>query len=65
MYWLTYLILNNKDAILSLPTEVKTIVLIALGLMFGSSIIRGAAKLLKFTVVAAVIYFACTTFGIL
>lgn len=65
MYSLLYLFINNQDAILALPTEIKTILLIAFVLMFGGALISKAKKLLKFTIIAAIIYFAATYFGLL
>jgi hypothetical protein len=65
MYSLIYLFINNKDAILALPTEIKTIMLITFVLMFGGAIIGKAKKLLKFTIIAAIIYFVAAYFGLL
>lgn len=65
MYSLLYLFINNQDAILALPTEIKTIMLIAFVLMFGGALISKAKKLLKFTIIAAIIYFVATYFGLL
>ena len=59
MYYFFYkLFEQNKDAILALPTEVKTIFLIALVLSVGSSLIKKATRFLKWLVFAAIIYFA-------
>lgn len=64
-YFLYQLFLENQDAILALPTEVKTIAMITLALWVGTSVIRRAKKLLEFAVLATIIYFACTYLGII
>ena len=65
MYNFIYLFLNNQEAILALPTEVKTILLITFALMFGGAIISKTKKLLKFTIIAAIIYFVAAYVGLL
>ena len=66
MYQFLYqLFLENQDAILALPTEVKTIAMITLALWIGTSVLHRAKKLLEFALLATVIYFACTYLGII
>lgn len=64
-FWIGNILYQNKDAILALPYEVKVIALITLALMFGTSIIKKAKNLLKFAIIATVLYFVLTYFGIL
>lgn len=64
MYSLAYLIMQNKDALLSLPEWAKTLCLVGIVWMFVSSILRKLEWLVGVAVVAAIAYFACTYFGI-
>lgn len=57
-YFLYKLFEENKDAILGLPTEIKTIIMIALILSIGSSLLRRATRIAKWLLIAAAIYFA-------
>ena len=64
-YFLYKLFEENKDSILGLPTEVKTIIMIALVLSIGSSLIRKATKFAKWLIIAAVLYFALNYLNVL
>lgn len=57
-YFLYKLFEENKDAILGLPTEIKTIIMIALILSIGSSLLRRATRIAKWLLIATAIYFA-------
>lgn len=57
-YFLYKLFEENKDAILGLPTEIKTIIMIALILSIGSSLLKRATRIAKWLLIAAAIYFA-------
>ena len=59
------LFLENKDALLALPTEVKTIIVISIAAMILSGLIRKATKLLSIACVVAIGYFACTYLGLI
>lgn len=63
--WLFYLLYENKNAILSLPHEVKMILMVSLAIMFGAGIMKKAYKFIKITAIITIIYFALTYFGIL
>lgn len=66
MYYFLYrLFVENQNAIIALPTEVKTIAMITLGLWIGTSLMRKAKQLLEFAIIATIIYFACTFLGII
>lgn len=64
-YWILQLWEQNQDALISLPTEVKTIMTISIVICLLSGIIRKAAKLLRVAIIVAIVYFACTYFGII
>ena len=59
------LFLENKDALIALPTEVKTIFLISLAIFIGMGIARKAMKLLSIAAVVAVLYFGCSFLGVI
>lgn len=59
------LFIENKDAIIALPTSVKTILMIAIVVSLGSSILRKATRFLSTVVVVAVLYFAATYAGLI
>lgn len=65
IYNLAYLFFQNKDAILSLPQEVKIVVVLGIGAMFITSFLSRLKELFGFAVVLFLAYFACTYFGIL
>ena len=65
MYWLLYLFIQNKDAVLSLPQEVKIILVISLVLMIGLGIIKKVWKLVKIAAIVAIVYFLLTTLGVI
>ena len=64
-YLLNQLLEQNKDAILALPSSVKSIITITLALWFGPAIIRKARRLMKYAVIATVIYFIATSLGLM
>ena len=64
MYWLLYLFIQNKGAILSLPQEVKIILIVSLVITIGLGIIKKVWRLVKVAAVVAVIYFLLTTMGV-
>ena len=59
------LFVQNQDAIMAIPTEIKTILMIALGIWAVTALSKGAIKMLKYISLAVVIYAGCTYFGIL
>lgn len=64
-YSIVYLLLQNKDSIMALPTEVKYILVGAIVLSMAGGIINKAWKLVKIVAVCAVLYLAFTYFGII
>lgn len=69
MNWLMYSLLRdlffqNQDALLAIPTEVKTILWIAFTVWLVCALGKGTMKLVKYLVVAVAIYFGCVYFGI-
>lgn len=68
-YWtfkfLEQLFLQNQDALLAIPTEIKTILTIAMGLWVVSAVAKGMTKMAKYIGVAIVLYFGLTYFGII
>lgn len=64
-YSLMYLLLQNKDAILALPTWAKYGLLGVLVVSMAGGLINKAWKLVKIVAVCAVLYFAATYFGII
>ena len=68
-YYLIELLTNifeqNQDALMAIPTEVKTILVIALGIWAVTALAKGAMKMLKYVLIAAIIYVGCVYFGIL
>ncbi len=64
-YLLNQLLEQNKEAILALPSSVKSIITITLALWFGTAIIRKARRLMKYAVIATVIYFVATSLGLM
>ena len=59
------LFVENKDAIIALPTSVKTILTIALVVSIGSSIIRKATRFLTTVAIVAVLYFGAVYAGLI
>lgn len=59
------LFVQNQDALMAIPTEIKTILMIALGIWAVTALSKGAIKMLKYIALAVVIYACCTYFGIL
>lgn len=64
-YSLLQLFEQNQDALLALPSEAKTILMISVIILFGSSLVRKAWKLAKIVAVVAIVYFACTYIGLI
>ena len=61
MWWFFYnLFLENKDALLALPTEIKTIAMIAMIVSIGGGIIRRMWKLVEIVIVVGLLYFVAT-----
>lgn len=56
--------LENKDAILAIPQELKLIFLGLLALSIVIGLIRGLFKIVKIAAIAAVIYFVLAFFGV-
>ena len=65
MKWLLYLFLQNQDAILSLPQEIKIILVISLAITIGTSLIKKAWRFAKIAAIVALIYFALSSTGVL
>lgn len=65
LYFLSQLFEQNADAILNLPFEVKTIMMISLAIFFGSALLRRAWRLVKIALIVTVIYFGCAYLGII
>ena len=57
-------ILENKNAIIAIPQEVKIIFLIALGLSIIIGLIRGLWNLIRIAAVVAIVYFIASFFGV-
>ena len=53
------------NALMAIPTEIKTILMIALCIWAVTALSKGAIKMLKYIALAVVIYACCTYFGIL
>lgn len=56
--------LENKDAILAIPQELKLIFLGLLALSIVIGLIKGLFKIVKIAAIAAVIYFVLAFFGV-
>lgn len=63
--FLTNLFEQNQDALMAIPTEVKTILVIALGIWAVTALAKGTMKMLKYVLIATIIYVGCVYFGIL
>lgn len=59
------LFLENKDALIALPTEVKMIIVAAIVITLVSGIIKKAVKLLSTAAFLAACYFICTYIGLI
>lgn len=55
---------ENKDALFALPSEIKQVIIIAMVLAFLASVISKAWGFLKYIILAGILYFALTSFGI-
>ena len=56
--------LENKDAILAIPQELKLIFLGLLALSIVIGLIKGLFKIVKIAAIAAMIYFVLAFFGV-
>lgn len=56
--------LENKDAVLTIPQELKLIFLGLLILSIVIGLIKGLFKIVKIAAIAAVIYFVLAFFGV-
>ncbi len=56
---------QNANALLSLPTEVKTILVVALIICIVTSILKKAFQFLKVVVLVAIAYFVLTAAGVI
>lgn len=65
LYNLAYLFFQNQDAVLSLPQNVKMILVLGIGVMFVTSLLTRLKDLAGFALTLFLIYWACTYFGIL
>lgn len=54
--FLKNLVTQSYSAMLTLPDEVKTIILIAIAISIGSGLVKGIAKLAKAGIIAFVVY---------
>ena len=63
--WLWWAFVENKDSIMQLPTEVKTILSVALAVCLIKGISCKAVRFLKTVIVVAVVYYLCAFTGIL
>ncbi len=59
------LFLENRDALIALPTEIKLIIIASIIVMIVSGIIRKAVKLLTTAAFLAACYFICTYIGLI
>lgn len=59
------LFVENKDAIIALPTPVKTILVTAFIVSISSSIIRKATRFLTTVLVVAILYFGAVYVGLI
>ena len=57
------LFMENKDAIIALPTPVKTIIIAALVYMIGSGVIKKMISLLSIAIIIAILYFGAVYLG--
>jgi hypothetical protein len=59
------LFMENKDALLALPSSVKTIAAISIVVFLATSILRSAARLIKIAVIVALVYFGAVYLGVI
>lgn len=64
-YFIFNLFQQNQDAFISLPSSVKTILTITLALWLFTSLFHKAKKLITYGILATIIYFGATYFGII
>lgn len=62
---LGYLLLQNSQALISMPSELKMILLAVIALNLVLSIVKGLWKLMKIGIAAAIIYFGLTFLGVI
>lgn len=66
MYYILFqLFKENQDALLALPSNVKTIIMITLGLWIGGAILSQAKKIFTCAIMATIIYFAAVYLGLI
>lgn len=63
--FLYYLFMENKDALLALPSSVKTICAVSIAILFGMGLLRSAMRLIKIMAVVAVVYFGAVYLGVI
>lgn len=56
---------ENSNALLSLPSEIKTILVISLIIMFGTSIMRKAWKFIKIIAIVSIVYIVAVYCGLI
>ena len=62
--WIFNFLYENKDAIIALPQEVKIIILAALCISIGTSLIKSAFRFAKVLILVAAAYFLMNWLGI-
>lgn len=62
---LVYIFGQNADAFMSLPQELKILIVVALAAMIIAGIIRKVWKLVKVSIILAILYVLLSTFGII
>lgn len=65
MYSIAWVLLQNKDALLALPEWAKTLCLVGIVWMFVSAVLKQIKGLLWVAIIAAIVYFGCTYFGVI
>ena len=64
MTWI-YLFMENKDALMALPAEVKMILMGCFAFGIGYGIIKKFSRLLKYAIIGFVLYVAATQMGVI
>lgn len=66
MYYILFqLFKENQDALLALPSNIKTIIMITLALWIGAAILSQAKKIFTYAIMATVIYFGAVYLGLI
>ena len=63
--FLQNLISQNESAVLSLPSELKTILVITIVICLGSSLIRKASKFIEVMICVTIAYVLAANFGLI